>query len=132
MSKKRPDCSARTATVPDMEKILRLVAEGALTPEEADEFLARLSDAGPEPAAEAAPKSSEGESRRLRIEVREGGRSVVNFSVPLNIASLASAYVPGLSDEDSERIQSAIRSGIRGPIVDIGSEDGDRVLIVSE
>ena len=57
---------------------------------------------------------------------------MVNLRVPLNIAGLASAFLPGLSDEDSERIRGAIASGIRGPIVDIGTEDGDRVLIVSE
>jgi hypothetical protein len=121
--------------VPDIEKILRLVAEGALTPEEADEILSTLSDERAEPAerpAEANAGERGGGARRLRIEVREAGRRVVNLSVPLNIAGLAGAFVPGLSDEDSERIQSAIRSGLRGPIVDIGSEDGDRVLIVSE
>ncbi len=125
--------------MPDLEKILRLVAEGALTAEEADEILARLSD---EESAGRRTSEAGGRSdgvapddrppRRLRIEVREQGRPVVNLSVPLNIAGLASAFVPGLSDEDSERIQSAVRSGLRGRIVDIGTDDGDRVLIVSE
>jgi hypothetical protein len=121
--------------MPDMEKILKLVSEGALTPEEADDILSKLADEEAEqvdrPAEDNTP-GRQGTARRLRIEVREAGRRVVNLSVPLNIAGLAGAFVPGLSDEDSERIQSAIRSGLRGPIVDIGSEDGDRVLIVSE
>ncbi|HUG46786.1 MAG TPA: hypothetical protein VMP67_00055 [Candidatus Limnocylindria bacterium] len=122
--------------MPDMEKILRLVAEGALTPEEADEVLAGLSSQTPDASPDAAgstPAEQAGEGpRRLRIEVREGGRRVVNLSVPLNIASLAGAFVPGLSEEDGERIRSALRTGLRGPIVDVGSDDGDRVLIVSE
>lgn len=122
--------------MPDVEKILRLVADGALTAEEADQILATLAtDRYSEPRDardEADPPQAERTPRRLRIEVREGGRRVVNLSVPLNIAGLASAFVPGLSDEDSDRIQAAIRSGQRGPIVDVGSEDGDRVLIVSE
>jgi hypothetical protein len=116
-----------------MEKILKLVAEGALSPEEADRILTLLSEeqqAADQPDInEEAPQGS---ARRLRIEVREGGRRVVNLSVPMNIAGLASAFVPGLSDEDGERIRSAIHGGMRGPIVDIGSDDGDRVLIVSE
>jgi hypothetical protein len=115
--------------MPDVEKILRLVAEGALTPEEADRILSSLADEGPRDEPR---ETAGGGARQLRIEVHEGGRRVVNFSVPLNVAGLASAFVPGLSDEDSDRIQSAIRSGQRGPIVDIGSDDGDRVLIVSE
>jgi hypothetical protein len=121
--------------MPDVEKILRMVAEGALTPEEADEILSALGGEASRATDHADTDENAttgGVPRRLRIEVREGGRRVVNLSVPLNIAGLASAFVPGLSDEDSDRIQSAIRSGQRGPIVDIGSADGDRVLIVSE
>jgi hypothetical protein len=121
--------------MPDIDKILRMVADGALTAEEADQILATLGTDRPRPREEADDADRHGAdraARRLRIEVREGGRRVVNLSVPLNIAGLASAFVPGLSDEDSDRIQAAIRSGQRGPIVDVGSEDGDRVLIVSE
>ena len=119
----------------DLDKILRLVAEGKLTPEEADEIIAALSAERPAQASTEQPAAARREpagGRQLRIEVSEGGRRVVNLRVPLNIAGLASAFLPGLSDEDSERIRGAIASGIRGPIVDIGSDDGDRVLIVSE
>ena len=118
----------------DVDKILRLVAEGALSAEEADEILSALGNrprpADPPPPAE--PPPSPAAARRLRIEVTEGGRRVVNLQVPINIAGLAGAFVPGLSDEDGQRIRDAIASGLRGPIVDIGTQDGDRVLIVSE
>ena len=56
---------------------------------------------------------------------------MVNLRVPMNIAGWASAYLPGLSDENADRIRSAINSGQRGPIIDIGDGD-DRVLITSE
>jgi len=49
----------------------------------------------------------------------------------MNIAGWASAYIPGLSDENANRIRGAIASGVRGPIIDIG-DDEDRVLITSE
>jgi hypothetical protein len=118
-----------------MDKILRLVAEGALTPEEADEILGALAA----PAQQAAGGSQDKESansqagaRQLRIEVSEGGRRVVNLRVPINIAGWASAFLPGLSDDETNRIRSAIDSGVRGPILDIGDDDGSRVLIVSE
>jgi hypothetical protein len=114
-----------------MEEILQLVADGTLSSEEADELLGRLADEADSPPAES-PTGGTQRARVLRIEVSEKGRSVVNLSVPLNVAGLARAFVPGLSDEDSERIQEAIRSGLRGRIVDIASEDGDRVLIVSD
>jgi len=121
----------------DVAKILKLVADGVLTPEEADEILNALSAshdpvAAPEPPAQA-PQSRNDQAtpRHLRIQVTERGRAVVNLRVPMNIAGWASAYLPGLSEENADRIRSAIDSGIRGPIIDIGDGD-DRVLITSE
>src|SRR3954447_4594598 len=124
----------------DVEKILRLVAEGVLTPEEADEILSALSAAHEPEVVPEQPTAQQGQSgqqqmqngpRHLRIQVTERGRPVVNLRVPMNIAGWASAYLPGLSDENAERIRGAIASGVRGPIIDIGDGD-DRVLITSE
>ena len=117
--------------MPDLEKILRLVAEGAISPEEADELLSRL-DTSAEAGDDRSGRPEREGGRRLRIEVHEGGRRVVNLSVPINVASLAGSLLPGLSEEVGERIQSALRSGLRGPIVDVSGDDGDRVLIVSD
>jgi hypothetical protein len=122
----------------DVETILKLVAEGRLTPEDADEILNALNAASEpdtaEPAgASAGPQQARMQDgpRHLRIQVTEHGRPVVNLRVPMNIAGWASAYLPGLSDENADRIRSAINSGQRGPIIDIGDGD-DRVLITSE
>jgi len=122
----------------DVEKILALVAEGRLTAEEADEILRALdgTHANEEPAdepaaAERAPSGAR-DARHLRIEVTDNGRRVVNLRVPLNIAGWASNFLPGLSDEDANRIRGAIASGARGTLVDIADENGDRVLIISE
>jgi hypothetical protein len=130
--------------MPDVEKILNLVAQGALTPEEADEILSALNavqaadqqaeEASRNPVApqtQAQREQAQGQPSHLRILVTERGRSVVNLRVPMNIAGWASAYLPGLSDENADRIRSAIHSGQRGPIIDIGDGD-DRVLITSE
>ena len=136
--------------MPDVDKILRLVAEGTLTAEEADEILTathanRGDDAHafaeqPEspPAAPQAPGMSAAEpgsasSRHLRIEVTEAGRRVVNLRVPVNVAAWASHFLPGLSDENAARIRTAIDDGSRGPILEVNDDDGaTRVLIVSE
>src|SRR3954447_695472 len=123
----------------DVEKILRLVAEGALTPEEADEILTALNathESTPPSGETVAQQSQSAQQtqsspRHLRIQVTERGRPVVNLRVPMNIAGWASAYLPGLSEENADRIRSAIDSGVRGPIIDIGDGD-DRVLITSE
>jgi hypothetical protein len=120
--------------MPDVEKILKLVAEGALTPEEADEILNALNASHEPETAEQTPPQAQrmaDQPRHLRIQVTERGRPVVNLRVPMNIAGWASAYLPGLSEENADRIRSAINSGARGPIIDIGDGD-DRVLITSE
>src|SRR5512132_2025238 len=112
---RRPDSA-------DGEKILKLVAEGALTPEEADEILNALNAASEErptdsgqpfPASQtqAERMSTQSAPRHLRIQVTERGRPVVNLRVPMNIAGWASAYLPGLSEENADRIRSAISSG---------------------
>jgi hypothetical protein len=124
----------------DVGKILNLVAQGALTPEEADEILTALSaskteETAPEPPPTPQPaqatQSAQQAPRHLRILVTEHGRPVVNLRVPMNVAGWASNYIPGLSDQDADRIRGAIASGMRGSIIDIGDED-DRVLITSE
>ena len=127
--------------MPEVEKILQLVAEGTLSPEEADEILAALNiEASDEahaapagPGAEAAGNPDfEGPARHLRVEVTEHGRRVVNLRVPVNVAGWASGYLPGLSDNDRDRIRGAIASGARGTILDIGDDEDGRVQIVTE
>ena len=122
--------------MPDVAKILALVAEGKLSAEEADEILAALNTRETTAAATAAsPTAASAPPARtthLRIEVTDGGRNVVNLRVPLNIAGWASAFLPGLSDQDSDRIRGAVASGTRGTILDITDNDGSRVLITSE
>ena len=124
--------------MPEVAKILQLVAEGKLTAQEADEILAALNareaDASPE-AARATSATAGAQAKKtthLRIEVTDGGRHVVNLRVPVNIAGWARSFLPGLSDQDSDRIRGAVESGTRGTILDITDDDGSRVLITSE
>jgi len=120
--------------VADVDKILRLVSEGVLTAEEADQILTLLEPTEPAAAAQSAPgqEAAQSGTRQLRIEITEGGRRVVNLRVPINIAGWASSWLPGLSDDETSRIRSAIDSGVRGTILDVDGHDGNRVLIVSE
>jgi hypothetical protein len=117
--------------VADVAKILRLVSDGALTAEEADEILSAIDAQTPEPAPtiESGPPGDRGQ--HLRVQISDGGRQVINLRVPMNIAGWVTAFLPGLPDEYAERIRGAMSSGERGPILDIN--DGDsRVLIVTE
>ena len=131
--------------VADVAKILNLVAEGKLSAAEADEILSALNAQQSETAeastsgqsaaqaqAQANAQAQAKKSTHLRIEVTDGGRHVVNLRVPINIAGWASNFLPGLSDQDSDRIRGAVASGNRGTILDITDKDGSRVLITSE
>jgi len=125
--------------VPDQTAatILRLLAEGHLSVEEADRLLAALeasagSDGrrreGPGAAPEQ-PTSKPAHARALRVRVREGGRQVVNLNVPVSLAASAAAHVPGLSSEHVGRILAAIEAGSPTTIVDV--EDEDTSVLVS-
>jgi SHOCT-like protein len=117
----------------DITKILSLVAEGKLTAEEADEILSAMASSEADiPPAPAAPPPQPAKTTHLRIQVSEGGRDVVNLRVPLNVAGWASNFLPGLSEQDSDRIRGAVSSGTSGTILDITDSDGSRVLITSE
>ena len=134
-----------------VDDILRLVADGRLTPEEAAPILdaltaadraSRGSTTGPAaPGAHGAsgtggPSGSSGPSgpsatstpNRIRVQVRENGRVVVDLQVPGILAGLAGS-LPGIPAGYADRVREAIRTGLRGPIVDIRDEDDSGLTI---
>lgn len=137
---------AEPRTVADpIEDVLRLVAEGRLTPAEAAPIVEALGrgrasgDAGAAQPAAGGPRrgapdvgSSEptrsGAPPRIRVQVRENGRVVVDLQVPGALANLAGA-LPGIPTGYADRVREALRTGLRGPIVDIRDEDGGGLTI---
>jgi hypothetical protein len=135
--------------VPDaLEDVLRLVAEGRLTAAEAAPIIAALeaaeapADGGPGAGrngenpgrpwwSERGPGAGRPEGsggRSVRLEVTEGGRTVVNLRLPAALGEAAMLRVPGLSPAQVERIRSALADGLRGTLLEAG-EDGDGVRI---
>jgi hypothetical protein len=132
-----------------LERVLKLVAQGRLTAAEAAPILDALAAASDAVArGKAAVKSAIAETtyvpseqaqaddgrpaRFARIQVIEGGRRAVDLRVPIGLGKLALARVPGLSGEHLSEVQDAIRTGSRGPILDVQDADGDGVRIVLE
>jgi len=120
----------------ELETVLRLVAEGRLTPEEAAPIVAALTDRVP-PAAGPGSEHASGRkagagARQLRIRVEEQGRTVVNLRVPLSFAETALNMVPGLAGEQAARVRAALQGGAIGSIIDVEDPDGDAVLISLE
>jgi hypothetical protein len=123
----------------ELATVLRLVAEGKLSPDEAAPIIEALSarrqpiGARPEPPPPPAPPLPPGaRSRRIRIQVKERGRRVVDVRVPLTFAAAAARMVPGIPDTYATLIEQAVESDSMGPIVDAEDENGDGVLITME
>ena len=122
-----------------LERVLQLVADGRLTAEEAAPILAALDERGPavsagdahRPGGATSANAPDGEppgrpASSIRLEVREGGRSVVNLRLPLAVGKLALDRIPGLSGEQVDRVREALSNGVHGPILMV--DDGDDVV----
>lgn len=131
----------------ELATILRLVAEGKLSAEEAAPIIealnappARQHRAGEGAAAHAAHADQHAgqdhagppRGRRMRIQVSERGRRVVDLRVPLAFASAAARIVPGIPDNFAGMIEQAVENETAGVIVDTEDESGDGVLITLE
>jgi hypothetical protein len=124
-----------------LDQVLRLVAEGRLTAEEAAPILDALQATG---AADDAPDdnstdeatgptTSSSRPHALRIMVLENGRSAVNLRVPLSLGRLGLDRIPGLSPDDISGIRRALDEGLTGPILAVDDdEEGSGVRIVLE
>ena len=124
-------------------RVLRLVAEGHLSAEEAGPILDALEtadaagparDQTPDGESVAAPGSAPGSARArfARIEVRDGGKRVVDLRVPVSLGRFALGRIPGLSAQHVADVEEAVSRGSHGPILDIEDADGDGVRIVLE
>jgi hypothetical protein len=122
-----------------LESVLRLVADGRLTAQEAGPILDALgatqpagSQPRPDPARSTAAAPGGGAGRAIRLEVTDAGRKVVGLRVPLALGRAALERIPGISEATSQRIRDAIETGLTGPILDVDDPEGDRVRIVIE
>jgi hypothetical protein len=136
-----------------LDQVLRLVAEGRLSAEEAAPILAALDTRTAPAGGGAEPPGSFGfnpppgsgplgespagtgpgrsDASSLRIEVRDRGRIVVNLRLPIAVGRFALDRVPGLTGDQVARVREALRSGLRGPVLEV-DDDGDGVRIVLE
>jgi hypothetical protein len=118
----------------ELEVLLRLVAEGRLTADEAAPIVAALEEKSRQDAAQAATWPSIRDAlsgRHITVYVAENGRPVINLSIPLAAAGFAIDQVPGLSPDHRSRIVEAIQRGLTGPILEV-SDHGDEVRITIE
>lgn len=129
----------------DLDTILARVAAGEMTAEEAEPLVAgavaaaeadQVPPGGGEESAEPAEPTpappAPRPQRTVRLQVTERGRAMVDLRIPVGLAGLAGALVPGLSGSQSDRIRDALRSGRVGPVLEVLDQHGDGVIISTE
>ncbi len=138
------------ATNEERMKILKMVAEGKITAEEADQLLEaleeseRVSSGGrpgvpPVPPAPEPPLSSGRKPRWLHVRVTDTntGRARVNVRLPLSMVKmglkLGARYSPEIEGLDVEELIRAAENGEGGLFVDVtDEEDGEHVEVFLE
>jgi hypothetical protein len=136
------------ATMEERMKILTMVQEGKITPEDAAQLLeaintvpavAQRRGAGPADAAGVDLPVLGRRPRWLRVRVTDTntGRPRVNVRLPISMVSvglkMGSRFAPQVEGLDADQLMSVIESGELGQIVDVYDEDdGEHVEVFLE
>jgi hypothetical protein len=120
-------------------KVLKMVADGKITPEVASELLKAL-DAADKPRVSSSTAVDSGKGGRyFRVTVTDTttGRTRVNVRMPLGMVNagmrMGMRLAPELEGLDSEQLAEALTSGQTGQIVDVfDDEDGEHVEVFIE
>lgn len=122
------------ATSEERLKILKMIEEHRISPEEGARLLAALAKA----ERRRMPASS-GENRWLRVRVTdiESGKTAVNINLPVSLVNvglrMGARFVPEMEGVSMSELQESIRQGVTGKIIDIVDEqEGQRVEVYVE
>lgn len=120
----------------EKKQILKMVEDGKITANEGLELLNALDE------RYEIEETYTNEPKWLRIKVFDPDDDTkVNVNLPLSLISvgmkMSQKFVPelqeaGLDEEDFNEILAAIEDGAQGKIIDVESEDGEKVEIVVE
>ena len=137
------------ATMEERMKILQMVQEGKITPEDAAQLLEAINTGSqvPAPRRPAAPPEppeplAGGLGRkprwlRVRVTDTDSGRPRVNVRLPVSMVSvglkMGSKFAPQVEGLDADQLMQIIESGELGQIVDVyDEEDGEHVEVFLE
>jgi len=125
----------------DRLKVLKMIQENKITPEEGMELLELLDDQIP--ASVSAVKSAAisgqpgGRWLRVRITNNQTGKLRANVKLPISLVKagikMGARYSPELHNVDFEQFEAFINAGEIGPLVDVeDTEDGEHVEVSIE
>jgi DNA-binding transcriptional ArsR family regulator len=115
-------------------KVLKMVAEGKISPEEASELLEALEESSGEKQAAAKGDVAGRRWFRLRVTDTNSGKARVNMRMPLGLVTaglkLGLKFAPEIDGLSAEEILTAIQSGQMGKILELDDEkDGEHVEV---
>lgn len=118
-------------------KILQMVSEGKISPEDGAKLLSALTDSGSRRRASGGGRSGGAKYMRVRVTDSFSGKTKVSVNLPLGLIdaglSIASNFMPEMDAAAAQEIADAIRSGNIGKIVDVqDEEDGEHIEIFIE
>jgi hypothetical protein len=117
-------------------KVLQMLEDGKITPEEASSLLRALGK-GEQSGPDAGVSGVEKRYLRIRVTDLASGTGKVNVTIPLGLVSaglrIAERFAPEAQGIDMEELEEAIISGAEGKIVEVmDAEDNERVEIYVE
>jgi len=133
------------ATMEERIKILQMVQEGKISPEDAAQLLEAIGTAGPRHSS--VPPAQNGEEAgisgrkprflRVRVTDTDSGRPRVNVRLPISMVTvgikMGSRFAPQIEGMDAQQLMTIIESGEIGQIVDVfDEEDGEHVEVFLE
>jgi len=120
-------------SVDERMRILKMVEEGKLNPDEGVRLLAALRESRKDPRPAAPPSRAMGKGwLRVRVTDVASGRVKVNVNLPLGLVdagmNIATQFAPNINFSE---IADAVRSGsLEGKIVDVfDEEDGEHIEV---
>ena len=123
------------ATMEERMKILKMIEDGKLSPEEGAQLLSALG----RKAAPGIPGLAAGGAKCLRVRVTDvhSGRSKATVQIPLTLMDagmkIGAHFAPEIDGVNMDQLMTALRSGMTGKIIDAtNDEDGEHVEIFVE
>jgi hypothetical protein len=123
------------ATSEERMRILKMIEEKQITAEEGAKLLEALRAIG----SDAAQREEVTKARWLRVRVtdRSSGKLKVNVNIPVGLVDvglkMGARFAPEMNGMDLSAIQTAIKGGMQGRIIEVDDEaDNERVEVFVE
>ncbi len=117
----------------ERRKVLQMIEEGKITPEEGARLLAALGTQDEEAIADVEAPDSGDRQLRVRVTHIATGQEKAVITLPLGVIEFGLQFIPANDKFDPETIREAIRNRFTGRLVDVLDEArGERVEILIE